>query len=244
VMPAVANRRSTDAIGRADRRGCRSRRRRFLRALSTPRPPGKAPALWAGPLPRRSVPRNRWDRPDSMGRRATAKAHPRNPEPGNPATRARVSHMMRLPPLHVLRSADRGAKAGGSCSRPPGGGRCSSPGGTDLLPIMKRRPAGCRPTLIGLRRIDELRQMSDPSTTPRGQGGLTIGGRRDVEARSVRDSPRARVSRRALAGRHRRWRRRTCATWAPLGGNLCLGHTLQLLRPETTSGAKADRPSA
>src|ERR1019366_3366670 len=80
--------------------------------------------------------------------------------------------MMRLPyfayhsPQTVREAADLLASSGGAML---------VAGGTDLLPNMKRRqqvPA----TLIGLRRIAELRAITngDPSTGL-GAGGLTIG---------------------------------------------------------------------
>src|SRR5206468_1535589 len=47
-------------------------------------------------------------------------------------------------------------------------------GGTDLLPNMKRRQQVPR-TLVGLRRVAELRDVSHPSTSLRAGGELTIG---------------------------------------------------------------------
>jgi 4-hydroxybenzoyl-CoA reductase subunit beta len=78
--------------------------------------------------------------------------------------------MMRLPLFKY--HSPRTVREAAELLAAPGGAMLIA-GGTDLLPNMKRRQQ-VPPTLIGLRRIDELRQVSNPSTTL-GAGGLTIG---------------------------------------------------------------------
>src|SRR5260221_12865395 len=72
--------------------------------------------------------------------------------------------MMRLP--HFVYHAPRTVGEAAELLAAPGGAMLLA-GGTDLLPNMKRRQQ-VPPTLIGLRRIDELRQISNGD-------GLTIG---------------------------------------------------------------------
>src|SRR5258707_15677952 len=83
---------------------------------------------------------------------------------------------MRLP--HFVYHAPRTVGEAAELLAAPGGAMLVA-GGTDLLPNMKRRQQ-VPPTLIGLRRIDELRQISNGE-------GLTIGGGVTLSA-LVRDS--------------------------------------------------------
>jgi 4-hydroxybenzoyl-CoA reductase subunit beta len=80
--------------------------------------------------------------------------------------------MMRLP--HFTFHAPREVRQAAELLAAPGGAMLVA-GGTDLLPNMKRRqqvPA----TLIGLRRIPELRAIEGGARSPHGpDGGLTIG---------------------------------------------------------------------
>src|SRR5215212_9341468 len=72
--------------------------------------------------------------------------------------------MMRLP--HFRYHAPRTVREAAELLAAPGGAMLVA-GGTDLLPNMKRRQQ-VPPTLIGLRRVDELRRMTNGD-------GLTIG---------------------------------------------------------------------
>ena len=118
-----------------------------------------------------------------------------------------VEHvMMRLP--HFTFHAPRTRARSGRAARGAPAGAMLVAGGTDLLPNMKRRQQ-CRSTLIGLRRVAELRADLE-------RRRLDDWRRRDADrARARRPLRRPRTRQAAACGRRPpRSRRRTCATWA------------------------------
>ncbi len=125
--------------------------------------------------------------------------------------------MMRLPrfnyhaPTTVREAADLLAALGGAML---------VAGGTDLLPNMKRRQQA-PPTLIGLRRIDELRRITSLSTM-RGAGGdgLTIGA--GVTLTELVRNVRVRESLGALWQAASQVATPHLRNMGTLGGNLCL----------------------
>jgi 4-hydroxybenzoyl-CoA reductase subunit beta len=117
--------------------------------------------------------------------------------------------MMRLPQFTYY--APRTVREAAELLAAPGGAMLVA-GGTDLLPNMKRRQQ-VPPTLIGLRRIDELRQTSNGE-------GLTIGAGVTLSA-LVRDS-RVRESHGALWQAASQVATPHLRNMGTLGGNLCL----------------------
>src|SRR4029077_2908054 len=89
--------------------------------------------------------------------------------------------MMRLP--HFNYHSPRTVREAAELLAAPGGAMLVA-GGTDLLPKMKRRPQ-VPPTLIGLRRVAELREFGDSTIG----AGVTLTGL--VRSAHVRDAYRA-----------------------------------------------------
>ena len=122
--------------------------------------------------------------------------------------------MMRLPHFrfHAPRTVREAAEL--LAAAPPGEAMLVA-GGTDLLPNMKRRQQVPR-TLIGLRRVDELRQIAngDPST------GLGIGA--GVTLTELVRDPRIRESYGALWQAAAQVATPHLRNMGTLGGNLCL----------------------
>ena len=125
--------------------------------------------------------------------------------------------MMRLP--HFEYHAPTTVREAAELLAAPGGAMLVA-GGTDLLPNMKRRQQ-VPPTLIGLRRIDELRRITSLSTA-RGAGadGLTIGA--GVTLTELVRNVRVRESLGALWQAASQVATPHLRNMGTLGGNLCL----------------------
>ncbi len=123
--------------------------------------------------------------------------------------------MMRLP--HFTYHAPRSVREAAELLAAPGGAMLVA-GGTDLLPNMKRRQQ-VPPTLIGLRRVDELRTLT-PGSPNDERRALTIGAGITL-TELVRD-PRIRESYGALWQAASQVATPHLRNMGTLGGNLCL----------------------
>src|SRR5438067_2291169 len=149
-----------------------------------------------------------------MGRRRRTGDRRRNAEARSGAVMMRLPHFLFESPRSVAEAAERLAAA-------PAGEAMLVAGGTDLLPNMKRRQQTPR-TLIGLRRVDELRQIANGD-------GLRIGAGVTL-AELVRDARcRPRDGGRPLADPYGALRQAAAHVATPqlrnmgtIGGNLCL----------------------
>jgi 4-hydroxybenzoyl-CoA reductase subunit beta len=124
--------------------------------------------------------------------------------------------MMRLP--HFTYCAPRTVREAADMLAAPGGAMLVA-GGTDLLPNMKRRQQ-VPSTLIGLRRVAELRNRPTPLTLSPSKGELTIGAGMTL-TEIVRDS-RIRESYGALWQAASQVATPHLRNMGTLGGNLCL----------------------